>query len=73
MTNSVTGILTKGVVVVGFILFAFIIGFVIALPIMWLWNWLMPVIFGLTVITYWQAWGLFVLSSLLLKSSSGSS
>ena len=31
-----------------------------------LWNWLMPAIFGLRAITYWQALGLFVLGKLLL-------
>jgi len=30
-----------------------------------LWNWLMPAIFGLTAITFWQALGLLALSWLL--------
>jgi hypothetical protein len=30
-----------------------------------LWNWLMPVIFGLTTITYFQALGLLILSKIL--------
>ena len=30
-----------------------------------LWNWLMPVIFGLTTITFFQAFGLLVLSKIL--------
>jgi hypothetical protein len=30
-----------------------------------LWNWLMPAIFGLHMITYWQAFGLISLSWLL--------
>lgn len=33
-----------------------------ALPIMWLWNGLLPVIFGLPTITFLQALGLFCLS-----------
>jgi len=33
--------------------------------LMLLWNWLLPGIFGLTAITFWQALGLFVLSRLL--------
>ncbi|HPG40107.1 MAG TPA: hypothetical protein PLP19_10085 [bacterium] len=33
-----------------------------------LWNWLMPTIFGLATITFWQAWGLLVLSHILFKS-----
>jgi hypothetical protein len=43
---------------------ALILGFVV----MWLWNWLMPDIFGLTKITFWQAWGLVVLAHILFKS-----
>lgn len=39
-----------------------------AYPTMWLWNWLMPTIFGLTKITFWQAFGINLLSSLLFKS-----
>ena len=35
--------------------------------LMLLWNWLMPVIFGLKTINYWQAWGLLILSSILFK------
>ncbi|MHB8088761.1 MAG: hypothetical protein ACYDH2_11010 [Anaerolineaceae bacterium] len=35
--------------------------------VMLLWNWLMPDIFGLKQVNYWQAWGLFILSSLLFK------
>jgi len=38
-----------------------------ALPTMILWNWLMPEIFGLTTITFWQALGLIALSSFLFK------
>lgn len=33
--------------------------------IMLLWNWLIPGIFGLTTITFWQALGLFILSRIL--------
>jgi hypothetical protein len=36
-----------------------------------LWNWLMPGIFGLRTITYWQAVGLFFLSKLLLGGFPG--
>ena len=43
---------------------AFVLGFVVQA----LWNWLMPDIFGLSKITFWQAWGLVVLSHILFKS-----
>ena len=49
---------------IGFIGLIFLFGWVVML----LWNWLMPEIFGLTQISYWQAWGLLVLSSILFKS-----
>jgi hypothetical protein len=41
---------------------------VIGVFVMWLWNWLMPDIFGLKTITIWQAWGLLLLAHLLLGS-----
>ena len=45
------------------VLFAFIFGYFV----MVLWNWLMPVIFGLAKITFWQAWGLLLLAHILFK------
>jgi hypothetical protein len=39
---------------------------VLGLVVEHLWNWLMPAIFGLHVITYWQAVGLLLLSKILL-------
>ena len=47
-----------------------IVALVVAFPIMLLWNWLMPVIFGLTTINIWQAIGLGLLSGMLFKSTS---
>ena len=41
---------------------AFVLGFVVQA----LWNWLMPGLFGLPQVTYWQAWGLLILAHLLL-------
>jgi membrane protein required for beta-lactamase induction len=38
-------------------------------PLMLLWNWLMPIIFGLPEITFWQAIGLNLLSTILFKST----
>jgi hypothetical protein len=35
--------------------------------VMLLWNWLMPEIFGLKTVSYWQAWGLLILSCILFK------
>jgi len=38
-------------------------------PLMLLWNWLMPIIFELPEITFWQAIGLNLLSTILFKST----
>lgn len=38
---------------------------------MHLWNWLMPEIFGLKMITYWQAMGLLVLGKILFSGFGG--
>ncbi|WP_075340521.1 hypothetical protein [Tenacibaculum agarivorans] len=43
---------------------AILFGFII----MWLWNSLMPEIFGLPEVGYWQAVGLFILSKILFTS-----
>ena len=51
---------------------ALLLAVIIATPLWLLWNWLMPVVFGLKVITWWQALGLAWLSGILFKSSSTS-
>lgn len=40
---------------------------IIGLPVMWLWNWLMPLIFGLTKISFLQALGLSLLGNMLFN------
>ena len=40
-------------------------GTVLTAVVMWLWNWLLPELFGLTTITFWQALGILVLSKIL--------
>ncbi len=49
-----------GIVGIGFV-------FLCGLVVMLLWNWLMPDIFGLKRLTYWQAWGLLILCTILFK------
>jgi hypothetical protein len=63
ITDTITAILTAILIIA---LAAIILGF----PLMWLWNWLMPNIFGLPFITFWQALGLNALSTILFKSTS---
>lgn len=39
--------------------------------VMHLWNWLMPAIFGLKVITFWQGLGLLVLARIMVGGLGG--
>jgi hypothetical protein len=59
-----------GLVFGGLAVFA-VIALVFGLFVMWLWNWLMPGLFGLKTLSYWQAWGLVVLSHILFKGGPG--
>jgi hypothetical protein len=45
-----------------------ILAVILALPTMLLWNWLMPPIFGIKAITFWQALGINLLCGFLFKS-----
>ena len=47
----------------------FVIEFIFAYPFMLLWNWLMPVIFGLGSITYMQALGILLLCDFIFKTN----
>lgn len=53
-----------GWVIVGAITAA-ALAFVFGYFIMLLWNWLMPELFGLTTITFWQAFGITLLARLI--------
>jgi hypothetical protein len=66
-------IATIFILVVGFVVTIIGLSALLALPVMWLWNYVMPDVFGLTTITFLQAWALNILSGMLLKSSNISS
>lgn len=46
-------------------------GAVMSYLVMAFWNWLMPAVFGLGLITFWQALGILVLSKLLFGFGRG--
>lgn len=46
-----------------------LVSIVLGLPLMLLWNWLIPTIFGLKTITFAQAVGLNMLCGILFKGS----
>ena len=47
------------------------LGILLGVFVMWLWNWLMPTLFGLQAINYWQAVGILILCHLLFKGHGG--
>lgn len=53
---------------IGGLILMVMLAFLFGLFVMLLWNWLMPEIFGLTEISYWQGWGIALLAHLLFKS-----
>ena len=59
--------------VIGTIVIAIVILLLVAvlfaIPTLLLWNWLIPVLFGLKTITLFQAWGVNVLTGILFKSN----
>jgi hypothetical protein len=57
----------RALFMVGALIFAALAALIFGWLLMLLWNWLMPQIFGLPLITYWQGWGLILLSHLLFK------
>lgn len=66
---------TEGVMkvlkVIGMALLGIAAAFLFGLVILLLWNWLMPHIFGLPEITYWEGVGLLILSCILFGRMSG--
>lgn len=50
-----------GAIILAWAIIAIVIGF----PIKWLWNWLMPNLFGLPEISFWMALGIALLISTL--------
>lgn len=65
--GEIVGLIIIGVL--GITALAILFGFII----MWLWNWLMPMLFGLPTVTYWQGVGLFILFKILFGSCGSSS
>ncbi len=64
------GLRIAGMVVLGVIgaaLFALVFGWLVMI----LWNWIMPAVFGLGVIGYWQAFGIVILAKLIFGGIGG--
>ena len=57
-----------GAMVIGLV-GVFALAVLCTIPLYFLWNWLCPIIFGLPIITFWQALGLSFLSGFLFNRS----
>jgi hypothetical protein len=53
-----------------FIFLGVFVTLLFALPTMWLWNALIPKLFGLPIITFWQSLGLCLLARFLFGTGS---
>ena len=53
------------------VIIACVFGLAFGWLVMILWNWLMPGLFGLKLITYWQAFGIIILARLIMGSIGG--
>ncbi|MEM9144228.1 MAG: hypothetical protein AAGA86_14660 [Bacteroidota bacterium] len=62
---------TKGFKILFAILAGILLIFLLGYVTLWLWNWLVPDIFGLPSISYWQAVGLLALAKILFGSFGG--
>ena len=56
-----------------FIVLGSFVALLLALPTMWLWNGLLPGLFDLPAITFWQSLGLCLLTRFLFGTGSSSS
>lgn len=66
MKNLITKVL---IIVSALAMYAFV-SVVLSIPVLLLWNWLVPTIFGITKITLGQAWGISLLCGLLFGQDS---
>ena len=55
--------------IVGILFIGFTSLIVMGAPLMYVWNWIVPSIFGLRYITFWEAIGLNILSHLIFSQT----
>jgi hypothetical protein len=54
--------------IIGGVVLAAALALLFGLLVMVLWNWIMPEVFGLPPLTYWQSWGIVLLAHILFKA-----
>jgi len=69
MSETTSKIILGTLLGVFVIIFLGIFGLLLAFPIMWCWNYVMPHIWGLPQLSWGQAWCLHFLAGMLVKST----
>jgi hypothetical protein len=72
MEATIGKILSVLVIAIGALGVVALVCLLLSIPVYFLWNWLMPTLFGLKQITLLQSLGLLILSNLLFKGTSSS-
>ena len=63
-------LISKVLIIVSALAMYACVSIVLSIPVLLLWNWLIPTIFGITKITLGQAWGISLLCGLLFGQDS---
>ena len=73
LEDTVKNSVKKGVKIFFFILLGISIAFMVGYIVMRLWNWLMPHLFGLPQVSYWEAVGVLILAKIIFGFGGGGS
>jgi hypothetical protein len=68
MFNSMRRPFLRVSMIIGGVVIAAVLALLFGLLVMVLWNWIMPEVFGLPPLTYWQSWGIVLLAHILFKA-----
>lgn len=63
-------LVSKALIIISALVMYTFVSVVLSIPVLLLWNWLMPTIFGITKITLGQAWGISLLCGILFGQDS---
>ena len=69
--NNVEHYVRKGFKIFFFIILGLAIAFLVGYIVMRLWNWLMPELFGLSEVSYWQAVGILIFAKIIFGFGGG--
>jgi len=71
--KGVKNFVYKGMKILMYLILGIVIAFLVGYLVMRLWNWLMPELFGVPQVGYWQAMGILVLAKIIFGFGGGDS